>query len=79
MRLCRLLVGDDEDAAELFEAARRAGSSRVVVKRPRGAPDLNDQEPSYRLEGILNGEIDEFIDALTEADQAKKLEQLAEA
>jgi len=34
---------------------------------------------SYRLEGILNGEIDEFIDALTEADQAKKLEQLAEA
>jgi peptide chain release factor 1 len=34
---------------------------------------------TYRLEGILNGEIDEFIDALTEADQAKKLEQLAES
>ena len=34
---------------------------------------------SYRLESILNGEIDEFIDALNEADQAKKLEQLAEA
>lgn len=34
---------------------------------------------SYRLENILNGEIDEFIDALTKADQAKKLAQLAEA
>ncbi len=34
---------------------------------------------SYRLEGILNGEIDEFIKALTEADQAEKLQQLAEA
>jgi peptide chain release factor 1 len=34
---------------------------------------------SYRLETILNGEIDEFIDALTEADQEKKLQQIAEA
>ena len=34
---------------------------------------------SYRLESILNGEIDEFIDALAEADQAKKLEQLADS
>lgn len=32
---------------------------------------------SYRLEGILNGEIDEFIDALTKADQEAKLSQLA--
>jgi peptide chain release factor 1 len=34
---------------------------------------------SHRLENILNGDLAEFIDALTEADQAKKLEQLAEA
>jgi peptide chain release factor 1 len=34
---------------------------------------------SYRLEIILNGEIDEFIEALIEADQAKKLQQLVEA
>ena len=33
---------------------------------------------SYRLESILNGEIEEFIDALAAADQAKKLEQLAD-
>lgn len=34
-------------------------------------------QTSYRLEAILNGEIDEFINALTEADQEKKLSQLA--
>jgi peptide chain release factor 1 len=34
---------------------------------------------SYRLENILNGEIGEFIEALTEADQEKKLQQIAEA
>ncbi|MEM7347690.1 MAG: peptide chain release factor 1 [Chloroflexota bacterium] len=32
---------------------------------------------SYRLEGILNGEIAEFIEALTKADQDEKLSQLA--
>jgi peptide chain release factor 1 len=32
---------------------------------------------SHRLEGILNGEIDEFIEALTEADQETKLKELA--
>jgi peptide chain release factor 1 len=34
---------------------------------------------SHRLEAILYGEIDEFIDALTEADQEKQLQQLATA
>jgi peptide chain release factor 1 len=33
---------------------------------------------SYRLEPILNGEINEFIEALTKADQEEKLKQLAE-
>jgi peptide chain release factor 1 len=32
---------------------------------------------SYRLENILNGEIDEFIEALTKADQERKLQELA--
>ncbi len=32
---------------------------------------------SHRLEAILNGEIDEFIDALADADQEKKLKELA--
>lgn len=34
---------------------------------------------SYRLESILSGEIDEFIEALTKADQEEKLKELAEA
>jgi peptide chain release factor 1 len=34
---------------------------------------------SYRLESILNGEIDEFIEALAKADQGEKLKELAEA
>jgi peptide chain release factor 1 len=34
---------------------------------------------SYRLENILNGEIDEFIEALTKTDQEKQLQQLVEA
>lgn len=32
---------------------------------------------SYRLESILNGEIDEFIEALAQADQEEKLKELA--
>ncbi len=32
---------------------------------------------SYRLENILNGEIDEFIEALSQADQEEKLKELA--
>jgi peptide chain release factor 1 len=34
---------------------------------------------SYRLENILHGEIDEFIEALTTADEEEKLQELAEA
>lgn len=33
MQLCRLLVGDDADAADLFAVARRVAAQRVVVKR----------------------------------------------
>jgi 16S rRNA (guanine1516-N2)-methyltransferase len=40
MRMLRRLVGDDPDAAELFEAARAAARRRVVVKRHRHAEPL---------------------------------------
>ncbi len=40
MRLCRMLAGDDEDAAELLECALQAARKRVVVKRPRHATPL---------------------------------------
>ncbi|MCB0208430.1 MAG: hypothetical protein KDJ52_03850, partial [Anaerolineae bacterium] len=32
---------------------------------------------SYRLESILNGEIEEFIETLTKADEEEKLKELA--
>ena len=41
--------------------------------------DHRIKHTSHRLEGILNGDIDEFIEALAKADQEKKLKELAEA
>jgi 16S rRNA (guanine1516-N2)-methyltransferase len=40
MRICRVLVGDDDDAGELLKVARRVTRRRVVVKRLRHAPPL---------------------------------------
>lgn len=51
MRLFRPLVGDDMDAPTLLEAALKLASHRVVVKRPRKAPIIEGQKPSYSLEG----------------------------
>jgi len=51
MRLFRPLVGDDLDAPTLLEAALKLASHRVVVKRPRKAPIIEGQKPSYSLEG----------------------------
>lgn len=51
MRLFQDLLGDDPDADQLLQPALDLAEYRVVVKRPRLAPDLNDQAPTYRLEG----------------------------
>ncbi|BAN50297.1 hypothetical protein PCA10_45650 [Metapseudomonas resinovorans NBRC 106553] len=51
MRLFRPLVGDDQDAPALLEAALALASHRVVVKRPRKAPIIEGAKPSYALEG----------------------------
>jgi len=40
MRVCRLLVGDDDDAGDLLDVARGVARKRVVVKRLRHAPPL---------------------------------------
>lgn len=45
------LVGKDEDADALLPLALAHANYRVVVKRPRKAPLLNNQAPSYQLEG----------------------------
>ncbi|MCY1528220.1 Ribosomal RNA small subunit methyltransferase J [compost metagenome] len=51
MRLFRPLVGDDQDAPALLQAALALASHRVVVKRPRKAPIIAGTKPSYALEG----------------------------
>lgn len=45
------VVGKDEDADTLLPLALSRVNYRVVVKRPRKAPFLNNQPPSYQLEG----------------------------
>lgn len=45
------VVGKDEDADSLLPLALARVNYRVVVKRPRKAPFLNAQTPSYQLEG----------------------------
>jgi 16S rRNA (guanine1516-N2)-methyltransferase len=51
MRLFRPLVGDDDDAPALLEAALALATHRVVVKRPRKAPGIAGAQPGYALEG----------------------------
>jgi len=51
MRLFREVVGADDDADGLLAAALGSGAARVVVKRPRKAPELNGPAPSTRIEG----------------------------
>ncbi|GAA4652109.1 class I SAM-dependent methyltransferase [Kistimonas scapharcae] len=51
MRLFQDLVGEDPDADGLLTQALALARFRVVVKRPRLAPDLAGKMPNYRLEG----------------------------
>ena len=50
MKVLRRVVGDDEDAGELFDAAMGAATRRVVVKRPARAAPLGDK-PVHSHEG----------------------------
>jgi len=51
MRLLRAVVGDDDNAEALLKAALATATKRVVVKRPKGAPCVDEKRPSYVLEG----------------------------
>ncbi|WP_240327707.1 class I SAM-dependent methyltransferase [Dechloromonas sp. HYN0024] len=51
MRMFRPLVGADDDAPQLLQAALELATHRVVVKRPRKAPNIEGQSPGYVLEG----------------------------
>lgn len=51
MRELRELVGDDDDAVDLFELALTKAKQRVVVKRSRLAPQLSDAAPDIQYKG----------------------------
>ncbi|WP_323751249.1 class I SAM-dependent methyltransferase [Marinobacter sp.] len=51
MQVFRQVVGDDDDSAQLLEAALAAARYRVVVKRPRKAPSVEGLEPAAQVEG----------------------------
>lgn len=51
MRVFRQVVGEDHDADTLLALARQVATKRVVVKRPRHAPDLAGVAPHERLLG----------------------------
>lgn len=47
MRLIRMMVGDDTDSDILLQNALQSAKNRVVVKRPKGAVQLSNREPSH--------------------------------
>lgn len=51
MRLCRLVSGGDEDAAELLAIAQQMARRRVVVKRPMHAEPLGGAKPTVSRKG----------------------------
>ena len=51
MEVFRRVVGDDDDAGDLLAAALASARYRVVVKRPRKAPEINGPKPATRVEG----------------------------
>ncbi len=51
LKVLRWLVGDDHDAAELFDAAMKVAGNRVVVKRPLKSPYLDDRKPVHSHKG----------------------------
>lgn len=51
MKAFHSVVGEDLDSDGLLDLAKQKARYRVVVKRPRIAPHLNNEEPSFKLEG----------------------------
>lgn len=54
LRQLKDLVGDDPDADQLLDVARKIAKRRVVVKRPRIAPYLNNIKPHSEQVGKAN-------------------------
>lgn len=64
MRTIRVLVGDDQDAGALLETALASATNRVVVKRPKGAPELIARRPSHIIE-MKNSRFDVYLTGLS--------------
>ena len=64
MRTIRTLVGDDQDAAAVLEIALAFAANRVVVKRPKGAPELIARPPSHIIE-MKNSRFDVYLTGLS--------------
>lgn len=54
MQILQSLIGKDLDADLLLEAAKKVARKRIVVKRPKQAPFLNNERPSHQLIGKSN-------------------------
>lgn len=53
MQIARILTGENPCTPELLELALDRASDRVVVKRHRQSPYLNDQPPTHQIHGRL--------------------------
>ena len=51
MRILQQLLGADLDTQQLFDAALKVATHRVVVKRPRIAPEITSLKPQHVVEG----------------------------
>ena len=51
MRIFHDLIGPDNDSDKLLDIAKHFAKYRVVVKRPKNAPFLMDEEPTYNITG----------------------------
>lgn len=60
MAFFRDLVGHDEDSDYLLPLAKELAAYRVVVKRPKGAPFLNDEPATYQITG-KSGRFDIYV------------------
>lgn len=60
MAFFRDLIGHDDDADKLLPIALSLAEYRVVVKRPKLAPYLNNQQPTYQLQG-KSGRFDIYV------------------
>ncbi len=49
MRLFKRIAGEDNDADQLLKSALASSATRVVVKRPKGAPLLAGLKPSHEI------------------------------